>query len=78
MKKKFSLTAALMLLLAGCGEHEFCEKQRSALARMKVGLVEFSQTKNMADLSKANAAAIEANEVGKEIDMRKIKCNDKD
>lgn len=77
MKYRNKLFVAIVpvLFLMGCGEHELCEKQRSAIARMAIGISDFAKPGGtMYDLQKAQRATEEAKDISQEISARNIKC----
>lgn len=72
---KFLIASIPAIFLAGCGEHELCEKQRSAITRMAIGISEFAKPGGtMYDLQKAQRATEEAKDISQEISARNIKC----
>ena len=74
-KNKFIFPIAAILLLAGCGEHELCERQRSAKAKIAIGISDYAKPGGtMYDLQKAERATQEAIDITKEINARNIKC----
>ena len=66
-------------VLAGCGEHELCEKFKSATAKMAIGISDLKKPGiTMYDLQQTQQkilrATEEATEISREIDVRNIKC----
>jgi len=80
MKKvNLILMISCSVVLAGCGEHELCEKFKSATAKMVIGISDLKKPGiTMYDLQqtqqKTLRATEEATEISREIDVRNIKC----
>ncbi len=73
---KLILAIVSTILLAGCGEHELCEKERSAITRMAIAVSKLDRNGTMYDVEKAGRLIEEAKDISQEVKARKIKCKD--